>query len=41
MRNDYLVIDLENNREDFSDAWNIIKAIKKNKGTSMMFQKEK
>lgn len=35
MRNDYLVIDLENNREDFSDAWNIIKAIKKNKGTSI------
>lgn len=31
MKSSYLVIDLENNREDFADAWNVIKAIKKNK----------
>ncbi len=31
MRNNYLIIELENNREDFTDTWNIINAIKKNK----------
>lgn len=31
MRSSYLVIELENNREDFIDAWNIIKSIKKKK----------
>jgi len=31
MRSSYLVIELENNSEDFTDAWNVINKIKKNK----------